>query len=74
MATVKKGDEVEWNYGKGKGKGTVAEVKKEDVEKKTQGSKTKRKGSAEEPAVVIKQEDKGGKTIVKSASEVKKTK
>lgn len=71
MATVKKGDEVEWNYGKGKGKGEVAEVKTEDVKKKTQGSTTKRKGSAKEPAVVIKQ---GGKTIVKSASEVKKTK
>ena len=70
MATVKKGDEVEWNFGKGKGKGTVAEVKTEDVEKKTQGSTTKRKGSAKEPTVVIKQK---GKQVVKSASEVKKT-
>lgn len=69
MATVKKGDEVEWNYGKGKGHGTVTDVKKEDVTKKTQGSTTKRKGSAKEPAVVVKQ---GGKTIVKSASEVTK--
>ena len=69
MATVKKGDEVTWKYGKSKAEGTVSEVKKEDVSKKTQGSTTKRKGSAEEPAVVIKQ---GKKTVVKSASEVHK--
>ncbi|GAB3510605.1 hypothetical protein GCM10027341_49170 [Spirosoma knui] len=69
MATVKKGDEVTWKYGKGEAKGTVAEVHKEDVTKKTQGSTTKRKGSDKEPALVLKQ---GSKTIVKSASEVTK--
>lgn len=69
MATVKKGDEVTWKYGKGKAEGTVAEVRKEDVKRKTQDSTTKRKGSDKEPAVVIKQ---NGKTIVKSASEVTK--
>jgi hypothetical protein len=69
MATVKKGDEVTWKYGKGKAEGTVAEVHTDDVSKKTQGSTTKRKGSEKEPAVVIKQ---GSKTVVKSASEVKK--
>lgn len=69
MATVKKGDEVTWKYGKGKAEGTVAEVHKGDVEKKTQGSTTKRKGSDKEPALVIKQ---GDKQIVKSASEVTK--
>lgn len=69
MATVKKGDEVEWKYGKGKAKGTVAEVHKEDITKTVQGTKVKRKGSAEEPALVLKQ---GDKKIVKSASEVTK--
>ncbi len=69
MATVKKGDEVEWKYGKGKAKGTVAEVHKDDVERTVQGATVKRKGSPEEPALVIKQ---GGKKIVKSASEVTK--
>ena len=69
MATVKKGDDVTWKYGKGKGEGTVTEVHKDDVVKKTQGSTTKRKGSPEEPALVIKQDDK---TIVKSSSEVTK--
>lgn len=69
MATVKKGDEVTWKYGKGKAEGIVAEVHKETISRKTQGSTTKRKGSADEPALVIKQ---GPKTIVKSASEVDK--
>ncbi|RYC70251.1 MULTISPECIES: hypervirulence associated TUDOR domain-containing protein [Spirosoma] len=69
MATVKKGDEVTWKYGKGTAEGKVAEVHKEDIERKTQGTTTKRKGSAEEPALVIEQ---GSKKIVKSASEVTK--
>ena len=70
MATVKKGDEVEWKYGKGKGTGNVAEVHKDDVSKKVQGKTIKRKGSAEEPALVIRQEN--GKEVVKSASEITK--
>ena len=69
MATVKKGDEVTWKFGKGEGKGTVTEVHKEDVEKTVQGAKVKRKGSAEKPALVIKQ---GDKKVVKSSSEVTK--
>jgi len=71
MATVKKGDEVTWNYGKGKAQGTVAEVHSDDVERTVQGAKVKRKGSTDEPALVLKQ---GDKKIVKSASEVTKTK
>lgn len=70
MATVKKGDKVEWKYGKETAEGTVTEVHKEDVSKKVQGKTIKRKGSAEEPAVVISQENK--KQVVKSASEVTK--
>ena len=69
MATVKKGDQVTWKYGKGKAEGTVAEVHEEDVKKTVQGTTVKRKGSADEPALVIKQ---GDKKIVKSASEVTK--
>jgi len=71
MATVKKGDEVTWKYGKGKAEGTIAEVHNDDVERTVQGAKVKRKGSDEEPALVIKQ---GAKKIIKSASEVAKTK
>ncbi|AUD00671.1 hypervirulence associated TUDOR domain-containing protein [Spirosoma pollinicola] len=71
MATVKKGDEVTWNYGKGKAKGTVAEVHEDDVERTVQGATVKRKGSEDEPALVIKQ---GDKKIIKSSSEVTKNK
>ena len=67
MDTVKKGDKVEWNYGKGKAQGTVDEVHQEDVERTVQGATVKRKGSKKEPALVLKQ---GDKTIIKSASEV----
>lgn len=69
MATVNKGDEVEWKYGKGKAEGTVAEVHSKDVTKTVQGTRVKRKGSPNEPVLVLKQ---GNKTIVKSASEVTK--
>ena len=69
MATVKKGDDVTWKFGKGTAKGTVAEVHKDDVERTVQGTKVKRKGSADEPALVIRQ---GDKEVVKSASEVTK--
>ena len=69
MATVEKGDKVEWNYGRGKGEGTVAEVHHDDVDRTVQGAKVKRKGSAKEPALVISQ---GNKKIIKSASEVTK--
>ncbi|WP_338875479.1 DUF2945 domain-containing protein [Spirosoma sp. SC4-14] len=69
MATVKKGDEVEWTYGKGKAEGTVAEVHPKDVTRTVQGTRVKRKGSPSEPALVLQQ---GDKTIIKSASEVTK--
>jgi len=66
---VKKGDEVQWNYGKGKAEGTVDEVHENDIERTVQGTTVKRKGSSDEPALVLKQ---GDKKIVKSASEVTK--
>ncbi|MDB5240958.1 MAG: hypothetical protein JWP57_1583 [Spirosoma sp.] len=70
MATLKKGDQVEWKYGKSKATGKVAEVHQDDVNKKVQGKTIKRKGSAQEPALVIKQDK--GKVVVKSESEVTK--
>ena len=69
MATVKKGDDVTWKFGKGTAKGTVDEVHEDDVERTVQGTKVKRKGSASEPALVVRQ---GDKKVVKSASEVTK--
>lgn len=69
MATIKKGDDVTWKYGKGEAEGTVTEVHKDDVEKNIKGKTIKRKGSEKEPALVIKQDDA---KVVKSASEVHK--
>jgi hypothetical protein len=65
---MNKGDKVEWNYAGHKAEGIVAEVHNEDVSRKIQGKQVKRKGSAEKPALVIRQ---GKKKVVKSASEVK---
>lgn len=69
MATIRKGDDVTWKWRKSEAEGTVSEVHTDDVARETQGSTTKRRGSKDEPALVIKQ---GKKTIVKSASEVDK--
>ncbi|MBC7572452.1 MAG: DUF2945 domain-containing protein [Spirosoma sp.] len=69
MTAIKKGDDVTWRWGKGEAEGTVSEVHTDDVERETQGSTTKRKGSKDESALVITQ---GKKTIVKLASEVDK--
>ena len=69
MDTPNKGDKVSWKYGKSKAEGTVAEVHKDDVKRTVQGAAIKRKGSAKEPALVIKQ---GSKKVVKSSSEVTK--
>ena len=69
MEKLEEGNEVTWKYGKGKATGIIDEVHTDDVEKTVQGTKVKRKGSDEEPALVIKQ---GKKKIVKSASEVTK--
>jgi hypothetical protein len=71
MAKLKEGDEVTWKYGTGKGTGTIDELHTDDVERTVQGATVKRKGSDEEPALVIKQ---GKKKIIKSASEVTKSK
>lgn len=69
MNNPKKGDAVSWNYGKGKAEGKISEVHEEDIARTVQGTSVKRKGSAEEPALVIEQ---GTKRIIKSASEVTK--
>jgi hypothetical protein len=66
---VKKGDTVEWKYGNGTAEGKVLEVHTDDVTKTIKGKEIKRKGSEDEPALVIQHEDS---LVVKSASEVTK--
>ncbi len=70
MSALKKGDEVTWKYGAGKATGIVDKVSDHTITRTIKGKQIKRKGSAEEPALVIKQEN--GNQVVKSASEVKK--
>lgn len=68
-ADVKKGDDVEWKWGSGKGEGEVTKVHKDDASIKTKGSTVTRKATKAKPAVEIKT-DKGAKAL-KSTSEVK---
>ncbi|OIN58059.1 hypervirulence associated TUDOR domain-containing protein [Arsenicibacter rosenii] len=70
MATLKKGDEVSWKYGTGTANGRIDKVSDHDITKTIKGKQVKRKGSADEPALVIKQDN--GNQVVKSASEVRK--
>ena len=68
-ADVKKGDDVEYKWGKGKVEGKVTSVSTSDTEKTIKGKTIKRKASKEEPAVEVSTK-KGGRAL-KSASEVK---
>ena len=66
---VKKGDEVEYKWGKGTVEGEVTKVHDDDVERTIKGTKVTRKASEDKPAIEIKT-DKGAK-VLKSTSEVK---
>ena len=70
MSNLKKGDHVTWKYGNGEGEGRITEIHTDDFEKEVQGKVIKRKGSSDEPALLIKQDN--GHEVVKSASEVEK--
>ena len=67
---MKKGTKVEWKWGSGIAHGKILEIHEEPVEKTIKGEKIKRNGTAENPALVIEQED-GGK-VLKLQSEVSK--
>ncbi|MEM8576630.1 MAG: DUF2945 domain-containing protein [Pseudomonadota bacterium] len=64
------GDKVEWEWGNGKGTGTVAKVYTQKITLKIKGSEVTRDASDDEPAYKIEQED--GDEVLKSHSEVKK--
>lgn len=69
---MKKGDTVQWNYGKGTAEGKITETFTEPVKKKIKGTEVKRNASKKEPAYLIEQKD--GDKVLKKDSEVKKTK
>ncbi|RAK00100.1 Protein of unknown function (DUF2945) [Larkinella arboricola] len=67
---IKKGDSVRWKYASGHAEGKVVEIHKEAVEKTIKGSKVKRNGSADDPALIIEQDDND--LVLKLESEVEK--
>jgi hypothetical protein len=64
------GDQVEWNWGNGKGEATVKEVHTERVERTIAGKNQTRNGSHDNPAYVLEQSD--GRQVLKLHSELGK--
>ena len=67
---IRTGTTVKWKWGSSWAEGTVKEVHHEEVSRTTKGQKVKRKGSDDDPAYVIEQED--GTVVLKLASEVER--
>lgn len=65
----KVGAKVEWSWGNGTAHGKVVEKFEKRVQRTIKGSKIVKNGSAENPAVLIEQDD-GGK-VLKLESELK---
>lgn len=70
MDDLKKGDPVEWSFGKGKAEGEVAETFKKKVTRTIKGKAITRDASKEEPAYLVTQSK--GTRALKSGSELKK--
>lgn len=66
--SIRKGSKVTWKWGSSTAEGKVTEVHHDEVERQIKGEKIKRKGSKDDPAYLIEQED-GGK-VLKLKSEV----
>ena len=59
---------VTWKWGNGTASGQIKERFERDVKRTLKGSEVTRKGSAEDPAYLIKQED--GDEVLKLGSEL----
>jgi len=70
MANVSEGDTVKWSWGDGHAEGQVQSVFEEKTTRKIKGTEVTRNGSADDPALYIKQDD--GDTVLKLSSEVEK--
>ena len=68
MSGIEEGTKVSWKWGNGRGEGTVQSVFHEKTTRKIDGTEVTRKGSKEDPALYIKQDD--GDSVLKLASEV----
>ncbi|MDT9593288.1 DUF2945 domain-containing protein [Nocardioides zeae] len=68
--TIRTGTTVQWSWGNGTASGKVTEVHHDEVSRTTKGETIKRKGSDDDPAYVIEQED--GTVVLKLRSEVQR--
>lgn len=68
---IKVGTKVKWKWGNGTAEGKVLETFPEEVHKTIKGSKITRKGTSENKALFIEQEDGGH--VLKLESEVEKS-
>ena len=59
---------MSWNWGQGTAKGKVKEIHRETITKKIDGSEITRKGTKDNPAYLIEQED--GTKVLKLRSEL----
>ncbi|MFW5634763.1 MAG: DUF2945 domain-containing protein [Erythrobacter sp.] len=62
------GQYVKWNWGNGEGRGQIEERFEREVTRTLQGSEITRKGDADNPAYLVKQED--GDRVLKRGSEL----
>ena len=68
---IREGSEVKWKWGNGTAKGKVVSTYKKEVTRKIEGSEITRKGSDDDKALLIEQED--GSKVLKLESEVENT-
>jgi hypothetical protein len=68
MSEISEGDRVTWTWGNGEAEGQVQSVFARKTTRKIKGSQITRNGSADDPALYIRQEDGDG--VLKLASEV----
>ena len=66
---MRKGTKVTWKYGTGTATGKIESTHKEPVSRIIKGSEIHRNGSADDPALVIVQDN--GDKVLKLQSEVK---
>lgn len=66
--SFQKGQNVQWNWGNGSASGKVRERFERKVQRTLKGSKIVRKGSRDNPAYLIEQED--GDKVLKLGSEL----
>ena len=68
---IREGTKVKWKWGNGTATGKVIETYTKDVSKTINGNKVTRKGSENDKALFIEQED--GDKVLKSESEVERS-